>query len=449
VRSFLLLAMFLSPGLAPLVLADAPSAGKTPGASIEPLIEQLGNPDYRKRDRAAQQLEAEGTKILPELRKAMGHPDAEVRRRVADLIPKIELAAILAPKRVSLKVSAKTLKEICDEIGKQTGYKIESWPGDPKKAYTFDFENLTFWEAIDRVCQASGLGVQQSYGDTIVRLQPHEAQSPFVYYEGAFRFVATSFQHFRQVDFAPPGRGQPQAVRSESLTLSFTVYAEPKLPFLGMGEVRLTAAYDSDKNSMLVATGGGTDVDMMGNGMMRGRFISRYNGGYRALAAPTEVRLNRPSEKATAAKIIRGSIPVTLLSEEKAVVVADDILKAKGKKTKVGNTSFSFEDVTELANTKQLQIKVTITEDNKENPNDYTWMNTMYQRIELLDAKGNKYQVNGTNWHNNGPNFVQMTWTYALPPNVAKVEGPAKFIFHQWTTLPHQVSFEFKDLPLP
>ncbi len=443
-RCFILLALSLSLLLASLTLADTPSAG----TSIEQLIEQLGHPDFRKRDRAGQLLEAEGPKALPELRKAMGHPDAEIRRRVADLIPKIELAVTLAPKHVSLKVSGKTLKEVCDEISKQTGYKIESWPADPRKAYTFDFDNLTFWEALDRVCQEAGLGVQQSYGDTIVRLQQHEAQSPYVCYAGAFRFVANSFQHFRQVDFAPPGPGRGPALHSESLTLTFTVYAEPKLPFLGMGEVRLTAAYDNEKNSMLLPPGG-SDIDTMGNMMIRGRFISRYNGGYRTLAAPTEVRLNRPSEKATLAKVIRGTIPVTLLSEEKAVVVADDILKAKGKKTQAGNTSFSFEDVTELANTKQLQIKVTITQDNKENPNDYTWMNTMYQRIELLDAKGNKYQVNGTNWHNNGPNFVQMTWTYGLPPNVAKVEGPAKFIFHQWTTLPHQVNFEFKDLPLP
>lgn len=215
------------------------------------LIEQLGNPDFRKRDRAFQLLEAEGTKVLPELRKAIGHPDAEVRRRVGDLIPKIELAAVLAPKRLSLKVSRKTLAEVCAEIGKQTGYKVECWTGTPQKVYTFDLENLTFWETIDKVCQEAGVGVQQNYGDTVVRLQQNEAQSPYVYYDGAFRFVANGFQHFRQVDFAPPGRGRGPAARSESLTLTFTACAEPKLPFLSMGEVKLTAAYDSEKNSML------------------------------------------------------------------------------------------------------------------------------------------------------------------------------------------------------
>src|SRR6266851_1377274 len=74
VRNFILPAMFLSLGLSALALEDVPSAEKKTGASIEQRIEQLGSPDFRQRDQAAQLLEAEGTKILPELRKAIGHP---------------------------------------------------------------------------------------------------------------------------------------------------------------------------------------------------------------------------------------------------------------------------------------------------------------------------------------------------------------------------------------
>ena len=39
---------------------------------------------------------------------------------------------------------------------------------------------------------------------------------------------------------------------SESLTFSFAVQSEPKLPLLGVGQATLTAAFDSDKNSMLI-----------------------------------------------------------------------------------------------------------------------------------------------------------------------------------------------------
>ncbi len=53
-RCFILLALSLSLLLASLTLADTPSAG----TSIEQLIEQLGHPDFRKRDRAGQLLEA-------------------------------------------------------------------------------------------------------------------------------------------------------------------------------------------------------------------------------------------------------------------------------------------------------------------------------------------------------------------------------------------------------
>jgi hypothetical protein len=86
---------------------------------IEKLIEQLGDSDFRKRDLAVDALKAEGVKVLPALRAALKHPDGEVRRRLVDLIPSIETAALLAPKRITLDMKNKTLPEIAAELGKQ------------------------------------------------------------------------------------------------------------------------------------------------------------------------------------------------------------------------------------------------------------------------------------------------------------------------------------------
>ena len=52
---------------------------------------------------------------------------------------------------------------------------------------------------------------------------------------------------------------------------------------------------------------------------------------------------------------------------------------------------------------KQYQIKMSITEEQKDNPNDYSWTNSLYQRIELLDEKGNKMQIYGSQWNNSMP----------------------------------------------
>jgi hypothetical protein len=75
-------------------------------------------------------------------------------------------------------------------------------------------------------------------------------------------------------------------------------------------------------------------------------------------------------------------------------------------------------------------------------------MNTLYQRIELVDEKNNKFQIFSSSWGNSGAGQVQLTLVFGAPGNV-KMNQPARFVFQQWTTLQYQVPFEFRDLPLP
>ncbi len=447
----LLLAALLSLALIIRGNAAAP-ADKTAALRAAPtmdrLIDQLGDTDYRKRDEAARLLEAEGIKVVPALKKALGHPDAEVRRRAYNLIPQLETAAFVAPRRVTLRMSNKPLRAIFDEMTKQTGYKIEFWtaPNNAQQTYSCDFKDTTFWQALDHMCRDANLVLQHNYGDERIVLQSQGGYTPHVQYAGAFRFVPTGFQMVRNVEFGLVGAGSsPQ--RNENLTLSFLVFSEPRIPLLGMGEVRLTAAYDNDKNSMLVPITNNVNHTLFLGGRLGGRFISHYGNGNRSYMQQSQFTLHRASERATKVKLVRGVIPVTLLVEQKPVVVADNILKAKGKKNSVGATTFHFEDVTAQPN-KQYQIKLGVTQDNRDNPNDWTWMNTLFQRMELQDEKGNKFQVYGTRWDNSSANNVQMTLTYGAPPNT-KTGPPSKFIFQEWRTHQHLVHFEFKDLPLP
>jgi hypothetical protein len=180
-------------------------------------------------------------------------------------------------------------------------------------------------------------------------------------------------------------------------------------------------------------------------GMRGGRWISRYGGGNRMMCLQTQVTLARPSDKASSVKLVRGRVPVTLLSDQKPVSVAENILKAKGARNKIDTTSFHIEDVNQLPN-KQVQIKLSVSEAT-DNPNDYTWMNSLYQRIELQDDKANKFAVVGNSWGNSSPGTVQMTTTFS--PQGVKVGPPAKLIYYRWTTLQHEIAFEFNDLPLP
>ena len=101
-------------------------------------------------------------------------------------------------------------------------------------------------------------------------------------------------------------------------------------------------------------------------------------------------------------------------------------------------------------------------------------MNSLYQRLELTDADGNKFQNQGSNWGTSGPNFATITFTFGPPvpqqqmakmnirglvlpglpaaaaPKPAKPAGPpTKLVYTTWETMDHLVPFTFTDLPLP
>jgi hypothetical protein len=433
--------------LAALLLGAVLGAPDRPSGAPEQLVGQLGAPDFRLRDEAARRLEALGLPALPALRRALGSADPEVRRRARDLIPAIETAAFLAPRRVSLHLAGKPLRAVFDEVTRQTGYKIEFWASNPNQPYTFDFHDLTFWEALDHVCASANLVLQPNYGDDRLLLQEGGGPPPFVRYEGPFRLVPTNLQQTRTINLGPAARGVDAPALAETLSVSFTLFAEPRLPILGIGEAKLDAAYDTEKNSMLEPAPGPGEVFLDRPFGLRRHWSGRYGNGNRGFQVQTQLNLHRPSHKAAGIRSVRGSLPVTLLVEQQPVVLTDRVLSAKGKKATAGTTTFSFEDVAELPG-KQYQLKLSVTEDNRDNPGDFTWMNTLYQRIELADEAGTRYQIYGSTWGNSGASNVQMTLTFG-PVGNAKTGPPGKFIFHRWTTLQHAVPFEFRDLPLP
>jgi hypothetical protein len=434
--------------LIPLAWGDDPPAQPKPASTADQLVEQLGDRDFRKRDAAVKRLEALGPAALPALRKAEKHSDPEIRRRVSDLIPTLEVASLLAPKRVTLNVKKKSMRQVFDEVTKQTGYKIEFWVNNEQQLYDFEINDQPFWPALDQLGNTAGLVLQQGYGDDRIRMNQQDGYVPYVCYDGPIRVVANSFNHYRNVDFSFLSRTPQGARRSDTLSFTFSVFVEPRMPLLGIGPVKLLTAEDDQKGSMVLPSPNGGDP--LNGGPQR--WVSRYGNGYRSYSHQAQVQLAKPSEKAQVMKLIQGTVPVLLLAQQKPELVTDNVLASKGKKVTLGTTSFAIEDVTETP-AKQYQLKMAITEQNKDNPNDYTWINSLYQRIELQDENGNKYQMRGNSWGGQGPNHANVTFTYANPNDNGaanpKVGPPSKLVYFQWSTIQHQVKFEFRDLPLP
>jgi len=412
------------------------------------LIDQLADLDYRKRDEAARRLEAMGEKALPALRAACKHADPEVRRRAADLLGPIEFATALAPKRVTLTAEGKTASEVLDAISKQTGYKFLFTGGAPKAGkaddhFDFRWTDAPFWEAVDEVCRAAGLSVQQSFGDAQIRLQAQGRYAPYVCQAGAFCLAAGGFQQTRTVDFSSFPREHPEVGRWDELIFAYTVHSEPRLPLLSLGEPHLIAAYDDEGNCMIPQTvaARADQPNPQLFGYRPGRY---YSGGNRMLTLSGQMNLVRPSPKAGAVKLLRGTVPVTVLVEQRPEVVTEHLADAKGKKLRAGTATFAVEEVSETP-TKQVQVHLSITEEASTGtaPNDFTWINSPWTRLEVYDEKGNRLAHQAGSTSVTGSNHANMTLTYAAGAK------PAKLVYQVWTTLSAQVPFEFKGLPLP
>jgi hypothetical protein len=426
----------------PLVRGSGVLEAAKPALPIERLIEQLGHRDYRIREEANRALVARGQEALPALRKARNHKDPEVRRRVEALIGPLEAELLVTPKRINLVLNQRTIREAVSELSKQTGYKIELWPeaqfnGErEKQVHNFRFNNVPFWEALDQVSAAGGLVLQQNYGVDHLRLHFQDEHVPYICHNGMFRIVATGFNHNRNIQFGAFNRGPGQGglQRTDVMNFTFTIAAEPRLALLGVGGVKISEAIDDQNNSMVLSA----DRQAM--------FGSVYYGYNRSYSQQGQANLAGPGRDARTVKTLQGAIPVTLLLEQKPHIVVEDILKAKGKKFKADKTELVIDEAGKTPDN-NYQIKMLVRESRRNDNNDYTWANSLQQRIELLDAKGNKYQSFGYGG-SFGPSEVQGTFTFGSNGN-AQLGPPVKLIYYNWITVQHYVTFEFKDLPLP
>jgi hypothetical protein len=418
--------------------AAAPVASAAGAPQTDKLIEQLGSPDFKAREAAVKALAARGTEALPALKKATVHPDPEVRQRLATLITDIERNALLAPKRVTLKLDGVPLRDAVARLALASEYKIDlQGGGGLQPLVTLSAVDAPFWETFDKLCAQGGLVLQQHYDlNQGLVLSSQDALVPFVDYRGPFRLSASGFHYNKSLSFATVPRNTVGAgQRSEQLSFSFNVVAEPRLPLLGLGQPKITVALD-DQDQSLVPSPIGRNYETYHSGYY----------GYRTTVLQSQVQLGGPASTARTVKLLRGSVPVTLLAEQKPEIVIEKILEVKKKKFEGKEANLEIEDVKEMPG-QSVQVMFTARRNSKDTQYDYTWTNSLQQRVELTDAKGGKFMANGMNWNNNTPTSVQGTFIFTDP--TGKLGKPAKLTYFGWVTVQHQVDFEFHDLPLP
>src|SRR5258706_2543284 len=128
--------------------------------AVRELIRQLEDDNVEARDRAQKQLAAAGEDALPALRDVAeaASSSGELKLRAAAAIREIELGAKIAkvykePKKLTLKASDTMLREILDEIARQTGVTIDATAVDGAAKVTFDVKEASLMEVLDLLCR--------------------------------------------------------------------------------------------------------------------------------------------------------------------------------------------------------------------------------------------------------------------------------------------------------
>src|SRR5262249_2872619 len=151
-------------GLAALMVIPTGAAEPPDAKTIDKLVERLGSEDFTDREKAATDLDACGAAALPALRKAAESKDAEISKRSAELVAKIEKRVeserLLAPKRVHLIYKDTPIAEAVADFAKKSGYPLTLSDPENKLAdrkITLDTGDVTFWQAFDQFCTKADL----------------------------------------------------------------------------------------------------------------------------------------------------------------------------------------------------------------------------------------------------------------------------------------------------
>ncbi|AMV29919.1 hypothetical protein VT84_36330 [Gemmata sp. SH-PL17] len=431
--------------------ASMPMVADRPGdAAVEQMIKDLGAEDWRTREQAGRDLTAQGERALPYMRRVLLATDnPEVQRRLAVLVKKLDFDRLVAPKLVTLSAKDRSAQDVVADIARQTGYKIDTSNMQMNTKHSFEFNDTPFWKAIDAVATACGCNVYTEYQDDTIRLYNQDSVSPYVAYAGPFRFTATNINCNRSVQLSNLSRRGGGDRVTEYMSLSFQVQSEPKNPMLSISQPELTVATDNLGGSMLPPRENNNYAYRSGY----------YNQGNRSHNHSMSVNLTRVDRGATSIKELKGRVRVELLSGTSPEVTVADPLKVK-KKTFTGRTAdLEVTTVDADANNKGVYT-VNVTAKNRapvdpRRGDDYMWANNLQQRIELSDENGNKYFSYGMQSSSYTPGGYQMTLMFGPDdrrtgrPAPFKLGAPTRLVLTEWHTVTHEVTFEFKNVPLP
>jgi hypothetical protein len=414
--------------IAPLTIgAQTPKGAPPKEPTTEELIAQLGHKSFAVREKAMVLLRQRGPRLLPELKKALAGPDAEVRERLQVLTPELEKIAALTPKKITLDVKQKTILELAVELGKQGGFDVRVNGANSPTRYDFALKDVPFWDAVSQLQNATGYGIANYQYDKQLSFEKVQGATPFVVNHGPVRLELVHLHEDRDVTFNGKGNDGQPFKRYHVLTLRFRAYVEPRYMILDALPFQIDSATDQDHKPY-------TQVPLV-------KELRHGNNRWGQLFTfDTELRIQRTADSSTSIRELKGTLPLNLVVEKKPVIVSEDLSKASGTKFRIGNDNLQVTRANVHNTGGEVEMLIPARDGNS---NSEHWHN----RMILEDDAGLRFRDSGRGTSSSGTEY-RVSVFFDVPGGV-KIGPPKRFIVEDWITLTYSVPFTFKDIPLP
>lgn len=177
-------------------------------ADVRDLLRKLEDDSAEVREKAQKQLGSLGESAIPVLKETAESPrtPGEVKLRVVAALKEIELAAKVAKvypelKRVTVRAADTMLREVLDEVARQSGLPIEASLVDGAAKVTLDARDLSAQNILDILCSGQAERTWETQDDGSIRLLKERHPAAPVVYGGPFRVRVQSLNVERTTDF--------------------------------------------------------------------------------------------------------------------------------------------------------------------------------------------------------------------------------------------------------
>jgi hypothetical protein len=484
-----------------LFAGESPKKGTSPTSDVGTLVRQLGSDKYAEREAATASLDALGAIAIEHLKKARHSTDPEVQRRVQHLLTciqsRVESARLIQPRRIRLVYTNMPLTQVVEDFGRRTGVTI-NLTGDQqkneKRMITLDTGDVTFWEAMDQLCQKAGLienepsampDGQNNEGLWERRMmfrrgwidynyQPMIQQGPLTLQDGKGKPMPTYHAGAIRVRALPPGfpKNAPKVTAGEDeVVINIEITPEPRLGWQGLRGLRIERVLNEKEQELDTPlpyiTEDGPAYDERFGGFSRSYYGNQDNGSGSKFVS---MRIKKPKDKSKTLKLVQGKLAAEVLSPLEPLIGVDNLLQSVGEAFpgEHGGSVKIVEAAKGEGETFKLRVVVESPPRNNngqmifgggvifqpqmqsgDGEGNDNYLAQIDRELTVLDSKGRHLKLIEANT-NDQENVTNPTkeyhLTYDLPAGSPK---PSKLVYFGQRVVIVETSFTLKDVPLP